>query len=110
MEKEELQEFQVYNADETELFWHILPRNTLTFKEISSTPGYKVMKELLSILACANADGSHHLRPVIVGKSKKPHAIRDIVNRLPGEYHGAPSAWFSQDIIKDGCTSTLTKL
>ena len=45
MVKEELHEFQVYNADETGLFWCALPRNTQTFKEISSTPGHKVMKE-----------------------------------------------------------------
>ena len=101
MEKEGLHEFQVNNADETGLFWHALPRNTQTFKDISSPSGHKVMKKRLSMLVCGNTDGSHRLKPVIVGKSNRPRAIKDIMNRLPVEYYGAPSAWFSQDIVEE---------
>ncbi|KAG7172017.1 Tigger transposable element-derived protein 7-like 10 [Homarus americanus] len=36
---------QVYNVDETGLYWRSLPRNTRTFKNEASSPGRKVSKE-----------------------------------------------------------------
>ncbi|KAG7172964.1 Tigger transposable element-derived protein 7-like 33, partial [Homarus americanus] len=39
---------QVYNVDETGLYWRSLPRNTQTFKNEASSPGRKVNKERFS--------------------------------------------------------------
>lgn len=37
----------------------------------------------------------------MVGKSAKPRALKDLMNKLPVEYHNNPSAWFMQDIMSD---------
>ncbi|MPC63863.1 Tigger transposable element-derived protein 7 [Portunus trituberculatus] len=65
MEQEGLHTFQMYNADETGLFWRSLPKNSRAARDISSTLGHRVLEERLSILVGANADGSHRLQPVV---------------------------------------------
>ena len=51
----------VYNCDETGFYWKALPSKTLaSFKE-EKAPVYKVRKERVTILACANATGDHKL-------------------------------------------------
>jgi hypothetical protein len=35
---------------------------------------------------CATADGSHHLKPVIIGESAKPLPLRHVINDLPVIY------------------------
>ena len=50
------------------------------------------------MLACANADGSHRLLPMVVGKSKKPRALKNL-SQPPCHYTGNKTAWFTQDIF-----------
>ncbi|QQP34651.1 Uncharacterized protein FKW44_022610 [Caligus rogercresseyi] len=52
-------------------------------------------------MVCGNAEGCIGLMPVVVGKSKKPRALKDYMHKLPVEYHNNPSAWFKQDIVSD---------
>ncbi|XP_050712598.1 tigger transposable element-derived protein 7-like [Eriocheir sinensis] len=100
-EDENLHEFQIYNADETGLFWRTLPRSTQASKDLTSVPGHKTVKDRLSILVCANADGSHKLQPVIVGKGRRPRALKDVMTKLPVIYHSAPSAWVTQNVVEE---------
>ncbi|CAB5382754.1 unnamed protein product [Rhizophagus irregularis] len=51
--------------DETGLFYRLEPDRTLATKRLS---GRKKSKERLSIALCSNADGSHKLPPLIIGK------------------------------------------
>lgn len=101
MEQEGLQNYQIYNADETGLLYKQMPQKTQAFKHLSTTPGRKVLKQRLSVLVCANGDGCHRLKPVVVGKSAKPRALKDVMKNLPVHYHHNRSAWFTQDIIED---------
>ena len=100
IEEENLHLFQVYNADETGLTWRALPRNTQAAITISSTPGRKKSKDKISIMVCGNADGSHRLLPVVVGRAKTPRPLANLMSQLPVEYYGNLSAWFNQVIIK----------
>ena len=52
---------QIYNCDETDLYWKALPSKTLASRNEVRAPGYKVSKERVTILACANATGDHKL-------------------------------------------------
>lgn len=65
---EKLLQSQIYNADETGLYWHSVPENTQASKYEKSTSGRKISKDRISILLCANADGLQKLTPVILGK------------------------------------------
>ncbi|XP_063226872.1 tigger transposable element-derived protein 7-like [Bacillus rossius redtenbacheri] len=91
---------QLYNADETGLFWRSLPENTQAYKHEGTAPGRKLSKERLSALLCANADGSHRLSSVVVGKSRRPRKLKDMTD-LPVHYTSSKNAWFTQAITGD---------
>lgn len=48
---------QVFNCDETGLFWKKMPKRTYITKQEKSLPGHKPMKDSLTLLLCANASG-----------------------------------------------------
>lgn len=90
---------QVYNADETALFWRCLPSSTLaSFKEKEAV-GFKQNKDRLTILTCANATGSHKVKLFVLGKFKNPRALKN-VNHLPVHYNANANAWMTADLFK----------
>lgn len=91
---------QLYNYGETRLFWRALPDCTQASKAEENTPGRKISKDQVFALLCSNADGSHMLKPVIVGKSKKPCATKHL-DTLPVHYYNSKNAWFARDITMD---------
>lgn len=101
LEEESITRAQLYNADETGLFWRSLPENTQAYKHDSTTPGRKLCKDRLSALLCANVDGSHSLKSVVVGKSRRPRVLKDTMNNLPVHYYNSKNAWFTQEITDD---------
>ena len=94
---------QVYNADETGFFWRSMPRNTQVSKHEAKTRGKKLCKRRISALCGANASGTHRLKLCVVGKSKKPHAFKnlDIERDLPAKYYFSKKAWFNASIFSD---------
>ena len=91
---------QIYNFDETGLFWRALPSNTQASIHCKSVPGRKLDKSRFSILLGANADGSHKVKPVVVGKSARPRVLKDCMNQLPCHYFSSQKAWFTSDIFR----------
>ncbi len=59
---------QVYNCDETGLYFRLLSRKTLASASEKSAPGMKASKDRVTLMACSNATGTHKLRLVIIGK------------------------------------------
>lgn len=51
-------------------------------------PARKISKDRVSALLCANADGSHMFKPMIVRKSKKPRAMKNL-DTLPVHYYNS---------------------
>lgn len=100
--QERLTSDQLFNCDETGLNFRMLPSKTLAAREEKSAPGYKKSKETVTVLACANASGTVKLRPLIIGKSKKPRAFKNVnINCLPVMYTNQRSAWMDCTIFKD---------
>lgn len=64
----------IYNADETGLFYRLGPNKTLSSFKRSGT---KNSKERITILFCANASGTHKLKPLVIGKSLKPRCFKN---------------------------------
>ncbi|GBM11800.1 Jerky -like [Araneus ventricosus] len=60
--KEKLIADQIYNCDETVLYWRTLPIAYLAAENEAVAPGRKKMKDLVMILGYANAFGSHHVK------------------------------------------------
>jgi len=51
---------QVYNADETALFWRCLPTSTLASYAEKEAVGFKLYKERITVLPCANVSGTSY--------------------------------------------------
>ena len=64
----------IFNADETGLFFRALPNKTLATKG-ETCHGGKMSKERLSVLFCCSMLGEK-LPPLVIGKSKIPAAFR----------------------------------
>ena len=81
----------VYNVDETGLFYQMLPHRTLAFKG-ETTQGGKASKARITVLLGANMDGSDKLKPLVIRKYKKPRCFRG-VSSLPLPYQNNKKAW-----------------
>lgn len=91
---------QIYNADETALFWRYMPRKTLATLEEKKPSGVKDIKERLTVLACANAAGTHKLKLMIIGKSARPQSFKG-VKIFPVIYKNNKRAWITQESFTD---------
>ncbi|CAG8442580.1 3732_t:CDS:2, partial [Gigaspora rosea] len=86
----------IYNANEPGLFYRMLPNQTLAQQAVS---GKKRNKSRLTVLLATNATGSHKLRPLVIGKSKKPWSFKGIkISLLPVMYENNERAWMKSDI------------
>ncbi|CAG9333909.1 unnamed protein product [Blepharisma stoltei] len=59
---------QIYNCDETSLFWKILPSKSAQI--LNETHDYKILKSRVSILLCCNTAGTHRL-PLFITENQK---------------------------------------
>lgn len=100
--RENLLPEQIYNADETGLFWKCLPSKTLAAENERSAPGHKVSKERLTLMCCSNATGTHKVKLFVVGKSKKPRSFKGTraVN-MPVDYSNQKKGWMNKEICHD---------
>ena len=83
----------VFNADETGLFWRLLPDKTHTARGEKCTGGKK-SKERITVLVCANMTGTEKCPLLIIGKSKVPRCFRG-VRQLPTDYDANKTAWMT---------------
>lgn len=90
---------QLYNADESGLFWKLLPQKTYVSSLEKTAPGAKTEKQRVTFLCCANAAGSHQLKLLVVGKAKKPRCFQNF--NCPVHYTHSKSAWMTGAIFKD---------
>lgn len=100
--KEKIQEMglteeQIYNADETALYYRLLPDSTYVAASEKEAAGYKKSKERLSLMLCSNAAGTHKIKPLIIGKSAKPRAFKHFTNPL--DYANSKRAWMTTYIF-----------
>ncbi|GFV73682.1 jerky protein homolog-like [Trichonephila clavipes] len=66
---------QIYDADQTGLnFRHCLKE--FSFTGGKSSPGYKMSKDRVTLMACSDAFGNHKLPLMVIGKSAKPRAFK----------------------------------
>lgn len=91
---------QIYNCDESGLNYKLLPSKTLASQQEKSAPGHKRSKERLTIMACSNASGKHKIPLMVIGKSSRPRALKDISPKaLPVYYKSQKSAWMDANLF-----------
>ena len=88
----------VFNADETGLFWRLLPDKTHAFRGELCT-GVRRSKERVTVLVCANMTGTEKCPLLTIGKYKRPRCFRGVA-LLPTDYEANPNAWMSSQIFE----------
>lgn len=89
----------IYNADETGVFYQTLPNKTMAFKN-DSCKGGKQSKVRITALLCCNATGSHKLKPLVIGKYAKPRCFKGVPS-LPCIYKSNKKAWMTRNIFSE---------
>ena len=69
---------QVFNIDETGLYYKLLPPKTLAAHFEKSADGRKTQKQRVTISACSNATGTIKLPLLFIGKAKNPRCFQHI--------------------------------
>ncbi|KAH0817235.1 hypothetical protein GEV33_005556 [Tenebrio molitor] len=88
----------VYNADETGLFFRALPDKTLVLKSEKCTGG-KMSKERLTVLHCVSVSGE---KEPVIGKAARPRAFKKLnVNSLPVTWKFNKKAWMIGEIMTE---------
>lgn len=91
---------QIYNADETDLFWKMLPNPDSDVNEVKAS--VRAYRERMTVLCCTNANGTHKLPLVCVGRGKKSRIFTSHeIRTMPANYYGQETAWMDQDIFRE---------
>lgn len=93
--KTELKNFarsDIYNLDETALFFRYSPSRTINFDSIK---GRKKNKERITVLLCTNADGSDKRKPLVIGKFANPRCFKNFNKDAFVDYYYNGKAWMT---------------
>ncbi|XP_008181899.1 tigger transposable element-derived protein 6-like [Acyrthosiphon pisum] len=90
----------IFNCDETGLFFRALPDKTLCLKN-EICRGGKIAKDRLNVLLCVNMIGEFETL-LINGKSLKPRCFKSVnVSTLGVNWKANRKAWMNRDLMTD---------
>ncbi|XP_026482715.1 tigger transposable element-derived protein 1-like [Ctenocephalides felis] len=96
---------QIFNVDETGLFWKKMPSRTFISQEEKSMPGFKAAKDRLTLLLGSNVEGDLKLKPLLVYRSENPRALKNYVkSTLPVIWKANPKAWVTSIVFEEWFT------
>lgn len=87
----------VYNADETGLYWKCTLTTTLATRNELNVKGMKGVKDRVTAMLCANASGSHKVPLLTIGKYQHPRCFKG--KKLPVPYHYQSRAWMDTKVF-----------
>ncbi|UYV81531.1 TIGD6 [Cordylochernes scorpioides] len=90
----------ICNADETGLFFQLIPDRTLAHKD-ENCRGVKRMKQRITVLLCCNSTGTDKRRLLIIGKSAKPRCFRNFSPHFYCTYTFNSKAWMTSSIFQE---------
>jgi len=90
----------IFNCDETGLFFRALPDRSLSSKS-DACKGGKLAKERLTVMLACSATGEK-LKPLVIGKSSKPRCFKNVkIESLPCKWEANKKAWMTGEIFKN---------
>lgn len=93
---------QVWNADETGLFWKRMPSRTYVAKTQKTASGFKVAKDRVTFLFCSNASGNRMLKPLLVNRALKPRSMKGVnMDSLPVHWAANKKAWVTTELFTE---------
>ena len=91
----------IFNADESGLFFKARPNKSLAFKGEKCHDGKK-SKDRITVLFCCNMDGGEKLRPLVIGKSASPRCLKGINKENLGViYRSNKNSWMTAAIFTE---------
>ena len=92
----------IYNWDETGLYFKLIPHSTYTARNearrrVRGTKAQKA-KDRVTLITCTNATGNHKIPLAMIGKAAKPRCFR--VNPSPIPYNNQANAWNDSKLTK----------
>ena len=113
--KEKYKARNIFNIDETGnknfylkgLFYKLIPSKTICKKE---TEGFKKLKNRVSLLLCANSDGSEKIKPLIIGRFKSPRCFKNFDYKKYVDYSYNKTCWMSKSIFNSWIYSFNEKM
>ncbi|XP_037521072.1 tigger transposable element-derived protein 4 [Rhipicephalus sanguineus] len=87
----------IFNANETALFFKLLLAKTITYKGDKCTGGKK-SKERITVMLVANMTGTEKLLLFVIGKSRNPRCFKNIWS-LPSDYAANKKAWMTGELF-----------
>src|SRR4051812_10660570 len=92
-------EEDIFNMDETGLYWRQSPSSGLSPR---ARPGRKKDKNRISVICCCNFLGSQRFPLWIVGRAARPYALRNVnIEALDIQWRPNAKAWMNTVLIKD---------
>ena len=94
----------IYNFDETALFYRLMPNKTLATVSSSDnkTSGIKESKERLSIGISVNATATDKCKPVVIAKYARPRCFpKSFDPNYVVQYYNNTKAWMTGNIFND---------
>ena len=103
IDENDLVEEQIYNADESGLFYRMLPNTTLAQQnEARKEEGFKLAKDRVTVLFCVNKTGTHKLKPLCIGKYASPRCFHHVnMNAMPLSYKNSGNTWMTSSLFQD---------
>jgi hypothetical protein len=96
---------QVFNVDETGLFWKMMPRRTYITKNENALPGHKIQNDRLTLLLGANASGDFKFKPMLVYHSENPRVIR---GELGVNWKSNHKAWVTRQLFYERASEVFS--
>lgn len=97
---EEYSPKQVFNVDETGIFWKRMPARTYISQEEKHAPGFKAAKDRVTLLVGGNASGDYKMKPLLVHRSANPRALKGYSKaHLPVIYTSNKKAWITSALF-----------
>lgn len=94
----DFQDDDVYNMDESALFWRMMPSRGLASQPQA---GIKKDKSRITITFCVNATGTDRLPIWFIGTAAKPRALRNVaVSTMGGEWRWNKKGWMTTIIME----------
>lgn len=91
---------KIYNADESGLFFKMLPSRTMTLHDEDIAEGRKVIKSRVTFMPCCNVDGTNKLPLMLLGTAENPRSLPKDKSLLPVYYRSSKKAWMNRELFR----------
>uniref|UniRef100_H3A9I7 HTH CENPB-type domain-containing protein n=1 Tax=Latimeria chalumnae TaxID=7897 RepID=H3A9I7_LATCH len=94
----------IYNMDEMGLYYCATPDGSMVFRKTVLSGSKKAM-DRITLLVCANMNGSNRRKLLVIGKSQRPRRMKGVdPATLPVTYKSNKTAWMTGAIFEDWLT------